>query len=236
MYEIGKTQDNPDAKGLAFIMHPKIKDCVTQFKTYSKRVTEMGINLQGKDSVSVINAYAPISSAEDENMEQFYDDIERAMADSDSNYQSLQEISMQKMELKQEEDFKSMGAFKIEERNESGTAVQGLRFLGSGLPQMHSRIWHPVHVTDFYATESRTPLVRELSADRFLFGLFPHCSPPTSGQNGGRAKVCGGQEPLCSAASVEKKHIFFPFRLQPTRHHYYLAHNIAHTSSVQSTK
>ena len=46
----------------------------------------MKVNLQGKDSVAVINAYAPTSSAEDEKVEQFYDDIERAMADSDSKY------------------------------------------------------------------------------------------------------------------------------------------------------
>ena len=46
----------------------------------------MEVNLQGKDSVTVIYAYAPTSSAEDEKMEQFYDDIERAMADSDSKY------------------------------------------------------------------------------------------------------------------------------------------------------
>ena len=49
----------------------------------------MEINLQGKDSVTVINAYAPTSSAEDEKVEQFYDDIERAMADSDSKYKMI---------------------------------------------------------------------------------------------------------------------------------------------------
>ena len=49
----------------------------------------MEINLQGKDSVTVINAYAPKSSAEDEQVEQFYDDIERAMADSDSKYKII---------------------------------------------------------------------------------------------------------------------------------------------------
>ena len=46
----------------------------------------MEVILQGKDSVTAINAYAPTSSAEDEKVEQFYDDTERAMADSDSKY------------------------------------------------------------------------------------------------------------------------------------------------------
>ena len=31
LYEIGKTIDKPDAKGLAFQIHPEIKDCVTDF-------------------------------------------------------------------------------------------------------------------------------------------------------------------------------------------------------------
>ena len=44
----------------------------------------MEVYIQGKDSVTVINAYAPTSSAEDEKAELFYDDIETAMADSDS--------------------------------------------------------------------------------------------------------------------------------------------------------
>ena len=35
MYETGKTEDNPDAKGLAFLIHSKMKDCVTDVKTSS---------------------------------------------------------------------------------------------------------------------------------------------------------------------------------------------------------
>ena len=41
MYEIDKTEDNHDAKGMAFLIHPKSKDCPTDFKTYSNRVIEM---------------------------------------------------------------------------------------------------------------------------------------------------------------------------------------------------
>ena len=39
MYEIGKTEDNPDSKGLPFLMHPKNKDCVTYFKALLKQST-----------------------------------------------------------------------------------------------------------------------------------------------------------------------------------------------------
>ena len=121
IYEIGKTEDNPDATGLVFLIHPKNKDCVTDFKTYSNKVIKIEINLQGKDSVTVINAYAPTSSAEDKRVEQFYDDIERAMADSDPKYKIITGDFNAKFETKtKEEDFKSMGAFGIWEGNERG--------------------------------------------------------------------------------------------------------------------
>ena len=121
------------------------------------------------------------------------------------------------------------------------TAVQGLRFsCYSWAPGFHS--WtrepgHTVHVTDVYATESRTPPVRELSADRFSVGLLLHCSAPTQGQSRGMGK--GVWRPCTTVLSCErgkKQHIFFLFRLQPTRHRYSLAHSTAHVSSGQCTK
>ena len=98
MHEIGKTEDKPDAKGLAFLTHPKIKGCVTDFKTYSNRV----IKLEIKDSVTAINTYASTSSVEDEKEKQFYDNIEGGMADSDSKYKIITgDFNAKKMELKQ---------------------------------------------------------------------------------------------------------------------------------------
>ena len=115
MYEIGKTEDDPDAKRLAFLIHPKITDCVTDCKTYSNRAIKMEINLQGKDSVTVINAYAPTSSAEDEKVEQFYD------IESDSKYKITTGDFNAKIGTKsktKEEDFESLRAFETWERNE----------------------------------------------------------------------------------------------------------------------
>ena len=83
----------------------------------------MEINLQGKDSVIVINAFAPTSGAEDETMEQFYDDIERAMVESDSKYKIITGDSHAKIGTKTKEDFKSMEACGIEERNERGDCL-----------------------------------------------------------------------------------------------------------------
>ena len=72
------------------------------------------------------------------------------------------------------------------------TAVQGLRFScyswARGYHSWTREPWHPVHVIDFYATESQTPLEHDLCTDRFSVVLLLYCSPPTQGQNGGRGK------------------------------------------------
>ena len=52
-------------------------------------------------------------------MEPFYRDTERAMADSDSNYKTITGDFNAKLGTKpKEEDWKSMGKFGMEERNE----------------------------------------------------------------------------------------------------------------------
>ena len=69
----------------------------------------------------MIDAYEPTYSAEDEQVEHFYDENERAMADSDSRYKISTGNFNAKIGTKtKEEDFKSMGAFGIGKRNETG--------------------------------------------------------------------------------------------------------------------
>ena len=57
-------------------------------------------------------------------MEQFYGDIERAMADSDSKYKIITgDLNANTGTKTKEENFKSMGAFGIGERNERGDCL-----------------------------------------------------------------------------------------------------------------
>ena len=104
---------------MAFLKHPEIKDCVTDLKTYLNRMLKMEANLHDNDSVSVINAYTQTSSVEDAQAEQYYDDIERAMADSDSKYKVTAGDFNEKLELQQKE-FKSMETFGIGGKNGRG--------------------------------------------------------------------------------------------------------------------
>ena len=90
----------------------------------------------------------------------------------------------------------------------SVTAFQGLRFRccswARGYQSWTREPRHPVHVSNVYATESRTPLVHELSADRFSVGLLLHCSPPTQGQNGGNGQRCVEARHRCAQQPMWK--------------------------------
>ena len=88
LYEIGKTEYNPHAKGLTFLIHPKINDCVTDFKIYSNRVIKMKVKLQAKDSVTVTNAYARTSKAENQKWNNFMI-LKEQTADSGSKYKII---------------------------------------------------------------------------------------------------------------------------------------------------
>ena len=56
-------------------------------------------------------------------MEPFYDDIEREMAGSDSEYKISTDFNAKIGTKTKEEDFKSMAAFEIGERNERGDCI-----------------------------------------------------------------------------------------------------------------
>ena len=55
LYETGKTEDNADTKGFAFLIHPKIKDCVTDFKTHSNREKSTGKRFSYSDKYVCTN-------------------------------------------------------------------------------------------------------------------------------------------------------------------------------------
>ena len=93
------------------LIQQKIKYCVTVLKTYPNRAIKMEVNRHGKDSITMINAYATTSRAEEEKVEQFYYDIERTMADSNSKQKIITGYFNVITGTKTKEDFNSVGAF-----------------------------------------------------------------------------------------------------------------------------
>ena len=121
LYEVGKTEEYPHAKGVALLVNAKIKDCISNTKIYSDRVIKMDLNLQGQDTVTIIMTYAPTSSSSEEEIETHYEAIEKAYTDSKSKYKILIGDFNAKIGIKEkEETYQSIGPYGIGVRNDRG--------------------------------------------------------------------------------------------------------------------
>ena len=84
MYEAGKktpkqTEENPNAKGLALILNKSFADFVEKVEKHSDRINSCKIKLQWKTSLQIIQIYAPTSDHDDETVDMFYEELEKAM-------------------------------------------------------------------------------------------------------------------------------------------------------------
>ena len=71
VYEIGKTEDYPNAKEVALLVNKKIKDCISNTRIYSERVIKLDLNFQGQDTLTITAAYEPTPSSPEKEVEKF---------------------------------------------------------------------------------------------------------------------------------------------------------------------
>ena len=78
IYDVGKTEDRPVAKGLAFLVNKSFKDYIVSFHAHSDRIISCILNLKN-ETIQIVQVYAPTTDYDDETIEQFYDDLEEAI-------------------------------------------------------------------------------------------------------------------------------------------------------------
>ena len=79
MYETGKTEESPNAKGLALLINKNFTDYVENFEKHSDRIISCKIKLHGKTSLQIIQVYAPTCDHDSETVELFYEELEKAI-------------------------------------------------------------------------------------------------------------------------------------------------------------
>ena len=89
MFEKAKTEDDKDAKGIAFLVHKDIRKYVIGFKAYSNRIIRVDLNLDCEKTFTVIQLYAPTTSYDDAVVEQFYEDIFKVLRESKAEYKVI---------------------------------------------------------------------------------------------------------------------------------------------------
>ncbi|GFS04779.1 craniofacial development protein 2 [Elysia marginata] len=78
LYEAGKTEESPETKGLAFLVHKNIKDYIEDFCKHSDRIISCKIKLQ-KESLQIIEIYASTTDYNDTDIEIFYEELENSI-------------------------------------------------------------------------------------------------------------------------------------------------------------
>ena len=85
--------------------------CVTDSKTYSDIIYRTKVKRKTKDLARLMGACVPTYLAEDEKVEQCYDDVERAMADTNKRHQIITKNFDATLGDKREEQiFKTLGS------------------------------------------------------------------------------------------------------------------------------
>ena len=72
-----KTEENPNAKGLALPINKNFTDYVENFEKHSDRIISCKIKLHGKISLQIIQVYAPTCDHDNETVELFYKELEK---------------------------------------------------------------------------------------------------------------------------------------------------------------
>ena len=113
--------------GVGLFIHKRWSNRITHTKSISDRVIYVCLKINSKYSIKVIQAYAPTSTHDDEEVETFYEDIEKALDENRSYFQYIVGDFNAKIGKREEESETSIGKFSYDQRNERGDTL--LNFL-----------------------------------------------------------------------------------------------------------
>ena len=118
MYEAGKTEESPNAKGLALLINKNFTDYVEK---HSDRIISCKIKLHGKTSLQIIQVYAPTCDHDSETVELFYEELEKAIDRKACSHHIVMGDFNAKIGVRNTNDkMKCTGPFGTGNRNERG--------------------------------------------------------------------------------------------------------------------
>ena len=109
--------------GVGFLVNKNIKDRVVEFRGDSSRVASLTIKINTKYYLQVVQVYAPTSTHEDEEVEEFYEEVSKIMSENKSYYKIVIGDFNAKVGGHQQGDGAVVGQYGYGERNERGTRL-----------------------------------------------------------------------------------------------------------------
>ena len=116
-----KTEETPNAKGLALLVNKNFTGYVEKFEKHLDRIISCKIELDGKTSLQIMQVYAPTSDHDDETVEMLYEGLEKAMDKKACNHHIVMDDFNAKVGVRNvNENMKCIGPLGTGNRNERG--------------------------------------------------------------------------------------------------------------------
>ncbi|PIK42832.1 hypothetical protein BSL78_20302 [Apostichopus japonicus] len=106
--------------GVGFLVHKDIAQNISEYKEISDRIATLKLQINKKHTLRVIQVYAPTSSHDEIEVEDFYNDLDQIMSTDTSSFAILMGDFNAKVGLRRSTDEKGIGAYGIGDRNERG--------------------------------------------------------------------------------------------------------------------
>ncbi|GFN80041.1 craniofacial development protein 2 [Plakobranchus ocellatus] len=116
IFEKGKTEDNPTAKGVTLLINRNMTKYVEKTNIYIERIIVCTIKTRG-GQLKIIQVYAPTTIYGDEDVEIFYEELGKALDEYKSRYNIVMGNFNAKIGKKDKHsNTQSMGPFGIERK------------------------------------------------------------------------------------------------------------------------
>lgn len=117
LYTIG---GDAAARGVGFLIHRSMKDKIMKFEGISDRVVSITVKINKRYSMQIVQVYAPTTSYDDDEVEEFYEEVTKALESNKSHYKFIIGDFNAKIGKHQQSDGKTTGSHGLGERNERG--------------------------------------------------------------------------------------------------------------------
>lgn len=118
-----KGDENMSEGGVGFLVHKRHKDSIVQFEYVSLRVAFMVLKLNDRYSLKIIQVYAPTSTHSEDEIENFYEDITKAIEKVRTHFTFIIGDFNAKLGHKADDNETAMGSFGFGNRNDRGTML-----------------------------------------------------------------------------------------------------------------
>ena len=130
--------------GVGFLIHKKLKGNIEEFHATSNRVASVTIRISKRYKIRIIQVYAPTSVSSDEELEEFYDDLQTEMRHKKTHYNVIMGDFNAKVG-KGDED--CVGSFGYGVRNDRGddlinfATAHGFKIMNTYYKKKKNRRW-----------------------------------------------------------------------------------------------